>query len=58
MKESKDKGLCYYCENQWSLGRKCQKPRPYILEDCETLEEFLEEWKEKKKTHKFPSMLL
>lgn len=31
MKERRDKGLCYYCDDKWLLGHKCKSPKLYLL---------------------------
>jgi hypothetical protein len=31
MKERREKGLCYYCDDHWIPGHKCKSPRLYLL---------------------------
>jgi hypothetical protein len=31
MKDRRDKGLCYYCEDRWLPSHKCKAPRLYLL---------------------------
>jgi hypothetical protein len=31
MKDRRDKGLCYYCDDRWLAGHKCKSPRLYLL---------------------------
>jgi hypothetical protein len=31
MKERREKGLCYYCDDRWIPGHKCKSPRLYLL---------------------------
>jgi hypothetical protein len=35
MKEHRDRGLCYYCDDQWQRGHKCKSPLLYLLSDLE-----------------------
>lgn len=35
MKERRDKGLCYYCDDKWQPGHKCKAPRLYLLSGLE-----------------------
>lgn len=32
MKEKRDKGLCYYCEEKWNPNHKCKRVRLYLME--------------------------
>lgn len=34
MKERRDKGLCYNCDDKWALEHKCKKTKLFIME-CE-----------------------
>jgi hypothetical protein len=31
MKERREKGLCYYCDDRWIPGHKCKSPRLYLF---------------------------
>ncbi|XP_062167070.1 uncharacterized protein LOC133873370 [Alnus glutinosa] len=31
MKERRDRGLCYYCDDKWLPGHKCKSPRLYLM---------------------------
>jgi hypothetical protein len=35
MKERRDRGLCYYCDDRWQPGHKCKSPRLYLLSGLE-----------------------
>lgn len=32
MKERREQGLCYHCEEKWTLRHKCTKPTLYLLD--------------------------
>jgi len=42
MQERREKGLCYYCDEKYQAGYKCNKPRLLVLEGME--------WEEKEET--------
>jgi hypothetical protein len=31
MKDRREKGLCYYCDDRWVQGHRCKSPRLYLL---------------------------
>jgi hypothetical protein len=35
MKERRDKGLCYYCDDRWLPGHKCKSPRLFLMSGLE-----------------------
>jgi hypothetical protein len=35
MKERRDRGLCYYCDDRWQPGHKCKSPLLYLLSGLE-----------------------
>jgi hypothetical protein len=39
MRERREKGLCYNCEEQWHLAHKCKSPKLYLLHGHELLHE-------------------
>ncbi|KAL5831742.1 hypothetical protein ACOSQ4_017096 [Xanthoceras sorbifolium] len=41
-KERREKGLCYYCDDRFVLGHRCQRPQLFMIEDT-VLEEDLPE---------------
>ena len=43
MQERREKGLCYFCDERYQPGHKCNKPRLYLLEGMDFEEE---EWAE------------
>lgn len=43
IKGRKDKALYYYCDDKYQLGHRYNKPKNYMLEGMETVEEGLEE---------------
>lgn len=45
MQESRKKGLCYFCEEKWHQSHKCIKPRLYLLEGIELLDQIVTESK-------------
>ena len=44
MQERREKGLCYFCDEKYQAGHRCNRPRLYLLEGMEFEEE--EELKE------------
>uniref|UniRef100_A0A2N9GRJ2 Integrase catalytic domain-containing protein n=1 Tax=Fagus sylvatica TaxID=28930 RepID=A0A2N9GRJ2_FAGSY len=50
MSERRKKGLCYHCDNKWSVGHKCKSLKLYLIKevqeeegDCVTVDEKEEE---------------
>ncbi|CAI9771199.1 unnamed protein product [Fraxinus pennsylvanica] len=45
MKERRDRGLCYYCDDKWALGHRCRTPNLFLLEglEAETEEDIFED---------------
>ena len=43
MQERREKGLCYFCDDRYQPGHKCNRPRLYVLEGMEFEEEEGEE---------------
>ncbi|KAF5451936.1 hypothetical protein F2P56_026990 [Juglans regia] len=39
MQERRKKCLCYFCEDKWHQGHKCIKPKIYVLEGMDILED-------------------
>jgi len=37
MKERRERGLCYYCDDKWQPGHKCKSPSLYLLSGLELL---------------------
>ena len=35
MQERREKGLCYFCDEKFHAGHKCNRPRLYLLEGLE-----------------------
>jgi len=35
MQERREKGLCYYCDDKYHIGHKCNRPKVYLLEGLE-----------------------
>jgi len=35
MKEKRDKGLCFKCDNKWGPGHRCGGPRIFLIEEVE-----------------------
>jgi len=35
MQERQEKGLCYYCDDKYHIGHKCNRPKVYLLEGLE-----------------------
>lgn len=33
-KERCEKGLCYYCDERYVPGHRCQHPQFFVIEDC------------------------
>lgn len=48
MKERRDRGLCYYCDDKWALGHRCRTPKLFLSEglEAETKEEIFEDFRE------------
>lgn len=48
MKERRDRGLCYYCDDKWALGHRCRTPKLFLLEGlkAEAEEEVFEDVQE------------
>ncbi|KAF5463169.1 hypothetical protein F2P56_019105 [Juglans regia] len=38
MQERREKGLCYYCDEKFHIGHKCNKPKLFLLEGIELSE--------------------
>ena len=32
MEDRRKKGLCYYCEDKWSVGHECRTPRIFLMD--------------------------
>jgi hypothetical protein len=44
MKERRDKGLCYNCDEKWNPAHKCKPPKLFLMHGCDSFsEEKLEE---------------
>jgi hypothetical protein len=44
MKERRDKGLCYNCDDKWNPAHKCKSPKLFLMHGCEVFsDEKLEE---------------
>lgn len=39
MKERRDKGLCYNCEEKWNPSHKCKSPKLYLMQGSELFSE-------------------
>ncbi len=39
MFERRKKGLCYHCDERWSVGHKCKSMKLYLMEKVVELEE-------------------
>jgi len=35
MQERREKGLCYYCDDKYNIGHKCNQPKVYLLKGWE-----------------------
>ena len=35
MEDRRKKGLCYYCEDKWSVGYKCRTPRIFLMDSLQ-----------------------
>ncbi|XP_057481136.1 uncharacterized protein LOC130768158 [Actinidia eriantha] len=42
-RERREKGLCYYCDEKYSLGHRCERPQLFMIEDAPHIEEEEEE---------------
>jgi hypothetical protein len=39
MKEHRDKGLCYNCDDKWNPTHKCKSPKLYLMHGCDSFSE-------------------
>lgn len=39
MRERREKGLCYYCDDKWNPGHRCKSPKIYLLTGMEFQDE-------------------
>ncbi|KAA8546750.1 hypothetical protein F0562_003179 [Nyssa sinensis] len=37
-RERREKGLCYYCDEKYSLGHRCERPQLFMIEDAPHME--------------------
>lgn len=54
MQERKEKDLCYYCDDKYQPGHRCNRPKIYLLEGME-LESEEEEGKEEEEEPNLPN---
>ena len=38
-RERREKGLCYYCDEKYSLGHRCERPQLFMIEDSPNMGE-------------------
>jgi len=39
MKERRDKGLCYNCDEKWNPAHKCKSPKLFLMHGCDFFSE-------------------
>ncbi|KAA8519599.1 hypothetical protein F0562_013956 [Nyssa sinensis] len=38
-RERREKGLCYYCDEKYSMGHRCERPQLFMIEDSPDVDE-------------------